>query len=195
MAVLVIAGAAASSDLAAAEYFVARSGNDGGDGLSEKTAFATVAKGVAALKPGDTLTILPGMYFESVSARISGKPEAPITIRAKRPGTALLRGDVDAPGFRRVDGLRYTYVAEFKPRVEGVAERSTMRMYEPTLSVAEVEQGLATFHQDEQAGRLYVHTSDSGNPDWHALSISVTNGFGLLLTPPAGSQTVHDVVI
>lgn len=181
--------------LSATEYFVAKGRNDGADGRSEKAAFATVGKGVSALKAGDTLTILPGTYSEAVFARISGAPDAPITIRAKRPGTVLLRGDVDAPTFRRVEGLRYTHWAEFKPRVEGVAERSTFRMYEPMLSLAEVELNPATFYQDTQIGRLCVHTSDSANPNWHALSLSVTNGFGLLLTPPPGSQTVHDVVV
>lgn len=178
----------------AAECFVARSGT-GGDGATEKTAFSSIGKAAASLKPGDVLTILPGTYFESVTARVSGTPEAPIVIRAKRPGTVLLRGDVDAPRFRLVEGLRYTYCADFRPRVEGVVERSTRRIYEPMLSAAEVELTPASFCQDSQAGRLYVHASDSANPDWHALGLSVTNGFGLLLTPPGGSATVHDVVI
>ncbi|NUQ62414.1 MAG: right-handed parallel beta-helix repeat-containing protein [Pirellulales bacterium] len=179
---------------AAAEYFVSRSG-DNTDGLSEKTAFSSVGKAIAMLKPGDVLTILPGEYFEAVSARISGDPQAPITIRAERPGTVLLRGDVDAPRFHRAQGLQYTYRADFTPRVEGVVERSTRRIYEPMLSLAEVELAPASFYQDSQAARLYVHTSDSAPPDRHALTVSVTNGFGLLLTPPPGSATVHDLVI
>jgi hypothetical protein len=179
----------------ATEFFVSPSGRDADSGTTTTSAFATIGKGVASVGPGDTLTIMPGTYFESVSARTSGKQDAPITIRAKRAGTVLLRGDVDAPAFRRVEGMRDTYAAEFKPRVEGVVERGTLRIYEPLSSVAEVEQTLASFHQDAQTGRLYVHTSDSAHPDWHALTLSVTNGFGLLLTPPAGSQTVHDVIV
>ena len=185
----------AAAPLHATEYFVATKGDDGSDGLSEGSAFATVTKGVAVLKAGDILTVLPGTYRESVSAQISGEPGAPITIRTKRPGTVLLRGDVDSPQFRRDDRLRYTYWVDFAQRVEGVAERSTFHTYEPTLSVDEVEQNLGTFYQDEQTGRLYVHTSDSGDPNWHALSISVTNSFGILLTPPRGSGMVHDVVV
>lgn len=193
---LVVATAfAATGDSSAAEYFVARSGSDAADGRSEKNAWASIGKRVALLKPGDVLTILPGTYFEAVSARISGKPGAPIVVRAKRPGTVLLRGDMDAPRFRRLEGRQYTYATDFKPLAEGIAERSTRRLYEPMLSLAEVELTPASFYQDPQVGRLYVHASDSANPDWHALGLSVTNGFGMLLTPPGGSPTVHDVVI
>ena len=179
----------------AAEYFVAKHGADAADGLSGKTAFATITKGVSVLKPGDTLTILPGRYFESVSARLSGTPEAPITIRAKRPRTVLMRGDVDVSGFRRAEGTRYTYWIEFDRRAEGLAERGSLRLYEPMLSIGEVEQNLATYYQDPETRRLYLHTADSSHPDWNALSVSVTNGFGILLTPPPGSKTVHDVLI
>ena len=185
--VAMAAALAAESACSAAEYYVARGGQQG-DGLAEKTAYSSIGKAAALLKPGDVLTILPGTYFESVSARISGTLAAPIVIRAKRPGTVLLRGDVDAPPFRRVEGQQYTYATEFKPRVEGIAERSTRRLYEPTLSLAEVEQTPATFYQDAKSGRLYVHASDSGHPDGHALGLSVTNGFGQLLTPPGGAQ-------
>ena len=173
-----------------AEYFVAKAGGDQAAGLSEKMAFATIAKGVSVLKPGDTLTILPGHYFESVSARLAGRPDAPITIRAKRPGTALMRGDVDVSGFQRAEGTRYTYWIEFDRRAEGVADRANLRLYEPMLSIAEVEQNLATFCQDSETKRLYVHTSDSSHPDSNALSVSVTNGFGILLTRPT-----RDVVV
>jgi len=183
------------ASLQAAEYFTARSGNDTADGQSEKTAFATVGKGVAALKPGDTLAVLPGTYFESVTASISGTPEAPITIRAQRPGTVLLRGDVDAPSFRPADGTRRTYVAEFKQRIEGVAERGTCRLYEPLSSIGDVDQMNASYYQDDASGRVYVHTSDSAPPDSRALAISVTNGFGILLIAPKGARTVHDVVV
>ena len=64
-----------------AEYFVSKQGADTNEGRSAAAGFATIAKGVSALKPGDTLTILPGTYFESVSAQLSGKPGSPITIR------------------------------------------------------------------------------------------------------------------
>ena len=96
--------------------------------MSERTAFATVGKGVSLLKPGDTLTILPGHYVEAVAARITGTPEEPITIRAQRPGTVLLRGDVDVSGFQRVEGTRYTYWVAFGKRAEAIADRANLRL-------------------------------------------------------------------
>ena len=125
IAIALALAAAAIAD--GAMYYAATGGDDAADGLSAKTAFGTIGKGVSGLKPGDTLTILPGVYSESVSARISGAPDAPIAIRAWRPGTVLMRGDVDAPGFQRAEGLRYTWWADFGKRAEGVAERSSLR--------------------------------------------------------------------
>ena len=180
----------ALSSAHAAEYLVAKHGSDAAEGLSEETAFATVAKGVSVLKAGDTLTILPGHYSESVTARLSGTPEAPITIRAKRPGTVLLRGDVDLGGFQRAEGTRYTYWVGFDKKAEGVADHAHLRLYAPVLSIAEVDCSLATFYQDPETKRLYVHTADSSPPDQNALSVSVTNGFGILL-----QRKSHDVII
>ncbi|MFZ4695177.1 MAG: right-handed parallel beta-helix repeat-containing protein [Verrucomicrobiia bacterium] len=179
----------------ATEFFVSPRGHTEADGLSVTTALSTVASGVAKLTPGDTLTILPGTYFEAVSAQLTGKPDAPIVIRAQRPGTVLLRGDVDVPRFTRVPNTRYTWVAPFDRSVEGVADRSTKFMYDPVLSTEEVELTLGSYLHDEAKGLLYIHTSDSVPPTSGRISVSVTNGFGLLLTPPGKEANVSDVVI
>jgi len=91
-----------STNVSAAEYFVAKSGDDSAAGTSEAAPLATITKGISVLKPGDTLTILPGEYFEAVTTAISGTADAPITIRAQRPGTVTMRGDVEVAGFRPV---------------------------------------------------------------------------------------------
>ena len=192
--VLFIPGLGGSGSLAD-EYFVARRGSDTASGDSVSTAFLTVGKGLSVLKPGDTLTVMPGEYFESNSVRLAGRPDAPITIRAWRPGTVLLRGDVDAGGFQKLAGTNYTYVLDFDRDVEGVAEKDACRSYAFVPSVPEVEEVRASCYYDAAARLLYVHTSDSGPADSHALSISITNGFGLLIQPPPGEKTVHDVVI
>ena len=178
-----------------ATYFVSRTGDDAAAGVSERAALASIGKGVSVLKPGDTLIVLPGTYFEAVSARLAGRPGAPITIRAKLPGTVLMRGDVDLTGFQKSPDSRHTYWVAFRQRVEGLAERSSLRIYEPVLSRREVERTLATFYQDPGTGRLYVHTTDSGHPDRHVLCASVTDGFGILITPPPHEKTAHDLVI
>lgn len=179
----------------ATEYFVSKQGADTNNGRSVATAFHTIGKGISVLKPGDTLTILPGDYFESIRARLSGRPDAPITIRAHRPGTVLLRGDMEPPRFQLLEGTRYTWVATTDKSVEGVGERDTFKIYSAVPSIPEVEDLRGSFFYDPAARRLYVHTTDSGHPDSHALSISVTCDFGLLIQPPAGEKSVHDVVI
>lgn len=174
----------------ATEYFVSKAGKDAADGRSELNAFGTISKGASVLKPGDTLTVLPGHYAETVTVRTSGTPEAPTTIRAKYPGTALLRGDVDVSGFRLAAGTRYTWWVDFDRTVEGVTDRSGLRLYNPVSTVAETEQTPASFYQDPRTNRLYVHTADSAPADWKALTASVTNGFGIYLPDHA-----HDVVL
>jgi hypothetical protein len=57
--------------------------------------FQTIGEGVAVLKAGDVLTIMPGEYREQVSATLVGTAEAPVTIRAWRAGSVVMRGDVD----------------------------------------------------------------------------------------------------
>ena len=166
-----------------AEYFVAPHGSDGASGGSVEKAFATVAKGVSVLKAGDTLTLLPGHYFEAVAVRLQGERDAPITIRAQRPGTALLRGDRDVSGFQQAEGTRYTYWIDLDRRAEGVADRNHLRLYEPVFSVEQVDRTPGSFYQHAETGRVYVHSADSRHPDGNALTVSVTNGFGLHLLP------------
>ena len=149
--------------------------------------FKTIAEGVAALKPGDTLTIMPGEYREAVSATLVGAAQAPITIRAWRAGSVLMRGDVDLKDFKPAPGLRDVFVTEMSRRSESVFERSTFRTLEPKMSAVEVELSSMSYHHDEKNNLLYVHTSDSLPPECHAMGASITNANGLLLT---GSEHV-----
>ena len=106
----------------AAEYFAGKQGNDANNGQGRDKAFLTIQKGVSALQPGDTLTIGPGEYAENVKIVDFGSPDKDTLIRAEIPGTVLLRGDVDAPVFSKVNGRRYAYVADFDGQVLGVNE-------------------------------------------------------------------------
>ena len=93
----------------AAEYFVAREGSDAATGLARESAFATIGKGISVLKPGDTLTIMPGEYREHIVSGVSGTKDAPVTIRAWRAGSVLLRGDVDLDDFAPVPDVRHVF--------------------------------------------------------------------------------------
>jgi len=191
LAMLALAFSSARAD----EYFVGTPGDDAALGQSEEEAFATVTRGLQALKPGDTLTLLPGEYFGASDVRITGAEGKPLTVRAQIPGTVTLRGDVDVTGFQRVPGTRYTWWTPLKQPVEGVAERDTSMMYAFVPSVAEVEDVRRACFHDPDAGRLYVHTSDSASPGTHRLIASLTNGFGIIFNIPRDERGPHDIVV
>ena len=162
----------------ATERFVSVDGSDANDGLSRKTAFATVQKGVDALEPGDVLTIGPGEYREAVSRENLGDMEIDTVIRAAIPGTALLRGDVPAPEFKPVEGYRYVHKATFDQPVQAVNELDTLRMLETRPSVGGVEFNPGSFHYDADARTLYISASDMRPPGDHRYTVSVIESRG-----------------
>ena len=72
MAIAVLLGAmiAFLSSVQGAEHFVSKQGSDANNGTNRAAAFLTIQKSVDALKPGDTLTIGPGEYFEQSFVQI-----------------------------------------------------------------------------------------------------------------------------
>ncbi len=82
-------------------YYVSLKGNDANKGLTEKAAFRTIKKGVSVLKAGDTLIIASGDYGnERVTVPVSGKKDAPITIKAARSGKVVMTGAGGGRAFR-----------------------------------------------------------------------------------------------
>ena len=164
----------------AAEFFVSPRGDDSAAGNAAATAFATVGKSVAMLKAGDTLTILPGEYLESVELRkLAGTKDSPVTIRAQRAGTVLLRGDLEVAGWEAVTGLDGVFAAKFEKTAHGVADPHTLRHYGPGANVSEICTKPGAFFHDAKSGRLHVRTPDARPPG--VLMVSITNGNGLAL--------------
>lgn len=63
-------------------YFVdANRGDDDNPGNKDKP-WQTIAHALTKLKPGDTLALRGGVYYEPVHIAIAGEPDKPITIRA-----------------------------------------------------------------------------------------------------------------
>lgn len=89
--------------LAAADTYVVdqAKGNDGNAGSAEAP-FASVGKGVAALKPGDTLLVKAGIYREQVKVTAQGTAEAPIRIQAAPGERAVLSGGERITGWQKV---------------------------------------------------------------------------------------------
>jgi hypothetical protein len=170
--------------LDAAEYFVNKHGSDANDGLAKDKAFITVQKGVDALKTGDTLTIGPGEYFETVKRDNLGGPAADTIIRAEIPGTVLLRGDVPAPEFKKVDGYSYVYAAGFNREPQAVNEVDTLTIMETAPSVVELEFTPGACFYDSAEKKIYISTSDMKAPDKHHYTVSVIKNYGLFLHLP-----------
>jgi hypothetical protein len=72
-------------------YFVDPVGDDQSDG-SQENPWRTIGHAVAKLKPGDTLVLRGGTYYEHVTARLIGTSDKPITIRAYPGELAILDG-------------------------------------------------------------------------------------------------------
>jgi len=169
----------------AAEYSVTKRGNDANDGLSRERAFLTIQKGVDALQPGDTLTIGPGEYFESVRRDNLGDAEKETVIRAQIPGTVLLRGDEPAPEFRKAPGYRFVYAADFPQAVQAVNEVDTLRILASVPNAGELEFNPGGFHYDSETQTLYMSPSDLQPPDKHFYTISALDGrAGIYLVKP-----------
>ena len=82
------------------EYFLAPGGDDANSG-AKSAPWRSLAKASAALAPGDTLTLLPGVYPGCLEPAVSGAAGKPITYRSAQPLGARLSG-----GAKSSDGLQ-----------------------------------------------------------------------------------------
>lgn len=168
----------------ATEYFVGKQGHDGNDGKSKTQAFATIQKGLDAIQAGDTLTIGPGEYFENVSRAGLGSSEVDTVIRSEIPGMAVLRGDVPAPEFRKVDGYRFVYAARLDQAPKAVLEHHELHTLLPKANVAELEFDPGHFHYDTSSRTIYLSNPDLSPPDRRRYTLAVNGNHGFELTGP-----------
>ncbi len=170
----------------AGDYYVRRDGSDDADGKSYATAFASVQRGVSALQPGQTLVIGPGEYFGPVVADHLGSLDEETVIRAERPGTVLLRGDVPAPRFAPLPGFRRVYVADHgsAQELQRINELDTLKVLSRVPTLAELEYSPGRFFHDRAAGKLYLSTTDTLPAAEHAYTLGLVGTHGLYLDTP-----------
>ena len=78
-------------------YYISPQGNDSSNG-SKDAPWLTITEAVKKLKPGDTLNMTPGVYYENVMmTTISGTAETPIHIKGM--GEAIINGNGGGTAF------------------------------------------------------------------------------------------------
>ena len=82
------------------EYFVSPAGSDENAG-SVNAPFRSIAKAAQKALPGDTVTLLPGIYYDTITPLHSGTTSKPITFRASKAGSVIL----DGANFMRPGGI------------------------------------------------------------------------------------------
>jgi hypothetical protein len=73
-------------------YFVDQAAGDDKAAGSREAPWKTIARGLKDLRPGDTLCLRGGVYYERVRATLAGTADAPITIRSFPGELAVLDG-------------------------------------------------------------------------------------------------------
>ena len=62
-------------------YVDGKNGNDGNSGLTPDKSFKTINRAAKIVKPGDTVLVAEGIYYEHVSVERAGKADLPITFK------------------------------------------------------------------------------------------------------------------
>jgi parallel beta-helix repeat protein len=95
----------------AGDFYVATSGSDTNPGTIERP-YATLAKGVSGLKPGDRLLIRAGTYPESLAGIIPGGTswDSPVTVAAYQNERVVLVPPAGAAGVLRFANSAQAYI-------------------------------------------------------------------------------------
>lgn len=73
-------------------YYVDDNVSQSGNGLSISNAFKTIQEGIDAAEPGDTVSVEPGIYRETVIIKNSGTADNIITLTSREYNQAIVRG-------------------------------------------------------------------------------------------------------
>jgi len=174
-------------------YYVRQAaGDDARDGKSPETAWHHFSKLAPVMRAGDTAYVGPGLYREAVNIFNNGLPEKPITFIADPTGarTGDPPGPVVIAGSDPADSVHFTaqgspgvYQADLPPPVLGVVEMDgNQRRYlrvtitkeylvdkmPPVDVVAKIP---SSFYYDQDARKLFLHTSDDRPPASHEIEL------------------------
>lgn len=139
-----------------AYYVDARHGDDAAQG-TEAAPWKSVNHSLAKLKPGDTLLLRGGTYYESVTCTVQGTQQSPITIRAYPNELAILDG-----GYREF----YEKPAEaWEPFKEGAkGEYRSVRVYPELAEDADARWPVVASGANAKAVKVLGNFGDSMIP-------------------------------
>src|SRR5262245_42586296 len=103
-------GTAAPAD--ATDYWVKNGGNDGLDGLSLATAWATLGHAAGVVNAGDTVHVLDGSY-QGFDLRRSGAPGNPITFHAEGAAAQITGDNGTTPDGINIEDAAYVVIDGF----------------------------------------------------------------------------------
>lgn len=155
-----------------AEYWVGNGGNDGADGLSPATAWATLVHAAGVVGPGDTVRVQDGDY-QGFHLETSGTPGSPITFRAEGPNVRIVADNPTTPDGINLEGASWVVIDGFvvndrsRTGIRAV-EASHVTLRNNSLG-SNYKWGILTGHVDDV---LIEHNEAYGAEDEHGIYVS-----------------------
>ena len=149
--------------LTGAEYFV--------------TPADSLQKAFGKLKPGDTLTLKPGVYRQgTVKVSVKGTAAKPVIIRGEERSSTIITAwkSLDNAVWEKVKDQRFVYRTPLKEEVYNVSDLKSERLLLTAPAVQDMEKFRGTFRCEK--GFLYVHTFDGKAPG-KSLRATVHSGY------------------
>jgi hypothetical protein len=162
-------------------YHVKPGGDDSDDGLTEPTAFATVARGLSVAQAGDEIRLHDGRYFEGdLSAPRSGTATNPIVVRAAPGATPILDGTDTAfsPSFTSVGSNVYRTPAALAAGSAAYVDGTHLFRYASLTDLQNDKWGVPGFYSD--GSHMYVRFPNDDAPGGHTVTVSA-HTTGLLI--------------
>lgn len=172
----------------AAEYFVSSSnGDDAADGLSITTPFKTIRHALEETPAGSTIIVLPGWYLESDLKMKKGEKSSPTVLKALVRGRVFIGKSeiLTTSSFVKTPDLHYVYEYDLKGSSasdESVSlnERDNKMALRELPSIQDVEELAGSFYFNREAGKIYVHPSDSAGINHHIYCL-IRSGNGIVV--------------
>ena len=121
----------------------------------------------SGIAPGDTLTLLPGVYRQgTVAIRCRGTQESPIVIQGKDRENTLVTAwkSLDTVTWEPVPGKPFVYRAAWAEDTYGISDLANKRNMMPAPGADDMERFRGTYFYDRKEHYLYCHSFTGCKP-------------------------------